>query len=112
MTNEEKVASLESQLRDLEGKVQNIEKECCSTSHVEQRIKTNILLEQLTLNFNKIEKTRDRELLALKEDYSNRMKDISTELTKWRTYQNYLLGGVAVIYFLGIDDKIKALIGG
>ena len=81
----------------LEKEVEEMKKLCCNQKEFANRTEV-----RMTLN-NIMEK--------LDELHGDKEKIINT-LNTHKNYLNILLGGLLAIQFLGVDDKIKALLGG
>jgi len=103
----------------LEEGVKKINSTCCSQQHMEQRVKTNMLLQQLIEQFETLKNDIKNQDIEIEKKYITTVKTLQEELRdlkasqeQFKRYFNYLAGAVFVIYFLGLDKKIKILLGG
>lgn len=81
----------------LEQAVEKINSTCCSMNHVEQRVKTNILLEQLATKI---------------DGMNNKLATTEETLEKYKNYLHIVLGILVAVQFFGLDAKIKSMVMG
>jgi hypothetical protein len=101
----------------IEDAVNNINSTCCSQTHMEQRVKTNVLLEELIKSVsalksdivNSEEKTKS-ELLEHIESLKSSQEALSLAHETYKKYLHYAMGALTIFYFLGFDQKIKSIL--
>lgn len=106
-------------VESLEEAVKGINETCCSTVNMEQRVKTNILLEQLIVQvdtlkdeFKKSEEKNKIQYNSLIDEIKEDQAELREVQEVYKKYFHYAIGAIAVLYFFGVDKKIKALLGG
>jgi len=108
-----------ARVEKVEDAIKTINSSCCSAAQMEQRVKTNILLEQLIIQVEALEKEikvgeekNKIQYSKLIEDLRHDQEELKEAQGVYQRYLHYAAGAIAVLYFFGIDDKIKAILGG
>jgi len=92
--------TVEQRIKSLEARVKKIEEGCCGSSALEERIKTNFLLNQLQSTIES----------HFREE-SDKMRLIEARLNTLYRILYIGTGIVVAVQFFGIADKFKILIG-
>ena len=88
---------LKFRIMNIEKEIKDIQENCCSSSHMINRVEANQLLRALSEDVKK-----------LSEDNVKVMEILNT----YKKYMNMLIGGLIVFEFFGAGEKIKSLILG
>ena len=89
----------------LEKEIKHINETCCSPNNMEQRVKTNLLLEQLLEQMGSLKK----DMRSEKDEMMKMFNELEGEQEKYRRYINYAVGGISILYFFGFMDKLKLI---
>ena len=84
-------------IESMEQQIEKINSTCCSVTNMEQRIKTNLLLEQLNQKIDSM---------------NIKLEESEETLEQYKRYLHILLGIFIAIQFFGLDEKIKTILLG
>jgi hypothetical protein len=101
----------------IEESIDKINSTCCSQSHMEQRVKTNILLEELIKSVSALKADTARSEERTKSEFLEHIdtlrasqEALSLTHETYKRYLHYAIGALTIFYFLGFDKKIRELL--